>query len=815
MTQPLPQRGAQLAGLVSLIVLSAFSFVPDSFREMVRWPGVVVWQIGLGSAALALALWMRQGQLKRLGSGLDLLIGYVACLGILSLIISPVPGVTLWYILMAAGYVCLLYGLYVSDVTAKALAHALASLGLASSVLSLVVWFPLRETTDFGQGFQNKWLLGHHNFVGGYLALVLPFTAALALATSGWKRILYLCGSLVLLVNLYTTSSRGAILGLGIAVVVGWLGYFLLSQAKNKRLILTLGLACILILGTIVLSHPRVQGLIQIRWDSAQTIELDANAQYRMTLWKTSWQIGQERPLTGVGLGTLSRVYNFYAANTGWGNPIPNIHQAHSTFFQILAELGWPGVTAYLAFFAVMTRLWYTNRFHLRTWPEHCLNHGVGLALVSYGVSSLTDYQLENSPIALSLVLLIVIQLKLRGASETSTEPPELLSVRSLSLSRVLAFIPTGYILLALFTQAPIDYALYLGHSITTDSSPTSGNQSYLKLIRASHFAPNDPIYPLMAANQLRETLTNPQLDAATRDDLETRMIKHYEAAVNVAPAVDIINIYLGRALLDRDPQSAQVYLKRAVDISTSSQFNYYSYYLLGLAYLNQGNQALAIQAFVRQSLTDPAFLTYPLWQNPKLYAIHPEVLQATLDFVSQVPESIFHPENSVLLQWWFHRPYDSQNIQHYRPITQILLLSQSDPDQARQIATTLQDSEQRFWLALALGQTSNLRPEQLQSSIEQHQWQINSQLLSQLLQTPKSPSESMRAWLTEPVFTIPWSGSTIGSGLYAFRNTSLSNAFFVEHILDQLGIPKSIGLWIQPSSMNAPLHQFLHQHRL
>jgi O-antigen ligase len=83
----------------------------------------------------------------------------------------------------------------------------------------------------------------------------------------------------------------------------------------------------------------------------AESDERDESADSRVALWRDCLKVASDRPLFGVG----PRNWPVVASEYGW----PPGKEAHSTWMQTAAEMGYPGALAMFLFFAVAAaRLW-------------------------------------------------------------------------------------------------------------------------------------------------------------------------------------------------------------------------------------------------------------------------------------------------------------------------------------------------------------------------------------------------------------------------------------------------------------------------
>lgn len=168
--------------------------------------------------------------------------------------------------------------------------------------------------------------------VGIVLIMVIPLLGYLRLEFESKLARLATAGAMALTaVAILVTQSRGALVGF-IAM-----GSFLIIKSANR---LRLGLVA-LVLGVAILSS-----LPQTWYDKMQTIEAygdDSSALGRINAWGFAFNLAVERPILGGGFNTFTRpLFKKYAPN-------PNdFHDAHSIYFEVLAEQGFIGLTLFL-----------------------------------------------------------------------------------------------------------------------------------------------------------------------------------------------------------------------------------------------------------------------------------------------------------------------------------------------------------------------------------------------------------------------------------------------------------------------------------
>ncbi|MBE9137132.1 O-antigen ligase family protein [Nodosilinea sp. LEGE 07088] len=673
-------RWASLPVLAGGLVLASFSWLPLSYYRMVGWAWILLWQ--LGGLALALGLWrrLRQGQPSHaLGYGLDRVILALG-LGLgLAAVVSPFPRVALWNVSLVAIYVVALY--FYRNVVDRGwlsrlrLWYGLVAIAIATAGVSLALWRPapgMWATDNFLTALRNHQPLGHHNFVGGYFALVLPLAVAAAVASRGWQRWLAATGSGLILVALYLSGSRGAALGTVVWLLIAWLiRWGRLEASQRWRWGLT-GLAGAVALGLGLASNPRIR-----TWFSAGSLS-DGPTLDRWFMLRLGGNILRDRPWLGVGSGVMGRVSNLYRPlETGGG--LDHIQQLHNTPAQLAGELGLVGLAIVLAGLVVLGRLgWRLWRQPLSS-PDRALLGGIGGSLLAYGVASLTDYQLENIPIAGVLLGLIVLLLALGQAYLPDSGVLAGNAMRQAALGLALG--------LGLLVPLWLPFTLTVALDAAADEAFYSQqiNLADTRWYQAYRLSPWDPTAPAVASEALWGL--NQVLGASeAQANVRSLMVDYAQQAQQAAPNDGWFNHNLAVLHQIDAPATALPYAAQAVQLMP--RHKHYGYWLLGDLLLRQGDNQGAIAAFTLEALVNPAALTYPQWQQSPYQGIYAAVAQATLveydALLAEVsPDSPGFStlyETRALLAWWTAQPEVEVDPDRLRPVVLGLLLADSDP---------------------------------------------------------------------------------------------------------------------------------------
>ncbi|MCC2614863.1 putative O-glycosylation ligase, exosortase A system-associated [Aestuariibacter halophilus] len=176
------------------------------------------------------------------------------------------------------------------------------------------------------------------------LALALLMTIPLLFflftdAKHKWLKRAYMASIGLCFISVVASYSRGAFLALAVT------SFFLWLKSRFKVPLAVLGIVAVL--GAI----PFIPQHWYDRMNTIQTYEQDASAMGRINAWTVAVNVANDR-ITGGGYGHWGpRTFAMYA-------PIPDkVHDAHSIYFEVLGELGWPGLLMFLSLLLICWRM--------------------------------------------------------------------------------------------------------------------------------------------------------------------------------------------------------------------------------------------------------------------------------------------------------------------------------------------------------------------------------------------------------------------------------------------------------------------------
>ncbi len=653
--------------LVALLLLGSFAWMPMSYYRMVSWPWVGLWQGAFLLAAGGLLWRLRQGErpVYPLGHGLDGAIALTLAMVALSASQAPSPGAAWSQFTLALPYALLAYSLRQAlkegTLLPQTLLQGVALVAMGSAVISLSQWRPTPEMWlggNFATALRNPHPLGHHNFVGGYFGLTLPWAIAQTLQTPGRWRWFWGVGSGGIAMALFVSGSRGAALGaVGAGIVAA--GGFLLAKSPAQSPAVRLGqrlaaLGGVALLGIAALANPRTRdslwALVGGGGSQVELSQVDGPLVDRLFMAQTGWNLVGHRPLWGAGPGNMARLFNHYRP-LEMGAGLDHVQQLHNTPIHLLGELGWPGLLLYGLWLALVGRLVWQGWHHC---PQQRVGIGaIALGFLAYGLSSLTDYQLENIPITLTLLAGVILLVAL---GPDPTPPLGATPQRTSSLGVLMA------IALVLPAWVRLDGALWLNHAALRAIERTDLVTAQYRWEQATTLLPWDPTAPALAAQTLLDV--EGFLPGFSRPpDLAPQILANLKAAYIAAPEDVYFNHNLAVRLLPLDPMLAKPFAQRVVQLLPRTRNH--PYILLGQVYLGMGDTEAAITAFALEELISPGFTARPHWQEAPYLSLLPAVVDKAIAIHTALLERLppDHPhrnllyEQTQLLRWWHQRP--------------------------------------------------------------------------------------------------------------------------------------------------------------
>ena len=208
----------------------------------------------------------------------------------------------------------------------------------------------------FDYGLRGWGTLGNPDFLGGYIALVLPIGIALA-AGAGERRRWWWCAaaSILLYAALLGSQTRSAWAASGLAAIV--LLWRLPRSRQVSRRLTVLGLTFVAVTAAMIVTQPAVS--LRARAQSAAAGAADSSMQGKLWIWQHVLPMIRARPVLGWGFSAIAGhlpdigTPGYYRV---FGRSSLVIDVAHNDLLQVAVNMGLAGVAAYLWVWAAALR---------------------------------------------------------------------------------------------------------------------------------------------------------------------------------------------------------------------------------------------------------------------------------------------------------------------------------------------------------------------------------------------------------------------------------------------------------------------------
>jgi hypothetical protein len=655
--------------LITAVLYGLFTLLPNSTTQMVTWPWVALWQalVLLPMVWLGWQVWHKPLTQLRLGNGFDWLAGFTVVGLVISTLAANFPQPARWYALAAIAPLAALYALmgWLTPERVGKLLKAQAYLAIAFMVCSLGLWlintiFPelsrlesfraigVHQALDLGVlPLRNGFPLGHQNYVAGYVVLMLPLLVGLALTDKTWQRWVWLVSAGLGGVTLYSTSSRAGVLALTVLVVAAVVGV-VLSRPRSKRVVIPVGVFALALLGVLMVTNPRLQGLWGSFRQGSTWKTMDA---YRVITHTIGWHMGLERPWTGWGLGSVPLLFQRYRPI--WAGREAELHfQLHSTPAQLWAELGLWGIGLPIAAAVlVLYGFWRYRQSPVEPPVSPLLVGMLAAGLGSYSVLSLTDYQLDVIPISGVLIIyLAIILFQLRSVPVVAAAD---VSPRR---RRIGVGVGIGLWLASVIWLIPIHRAWAASSQgfweLQKENYP--GFVQYLQ--RSQRGVPWEAYYPFQlgwAIGDLSLRADDPQVANQARTDA----IAWFQQANQVSPYREFGYSNLGWLQAPVDPEAALSAFAQAAQLVPAKMGVFFG---LGYSLWLNNQPDAAATAMALEIIRHPRTLTSSIWTLAPFNELYPTVLDRLETLFADLLAATSHTEVTAYLhrvrgttRWW------------------------------------------------------------------------------------------------------------------------------------------------------------------
>ena len=249
---------------------------------------------------------------------------------------------------------------------------------------------------------------GQPNFLASFLLFIIPLAFYwLYTRRSLWSRLVYGLISLMSLVCLFFTASRGAFIALLLTLIV-FLLYLFTRSSLSRRFKLSLlgGIGGLIIIGLFGL-HYVLPGRL-----SSFTDYQSGSFASRLNFYGAAVQAIKDRPIFGYGLETSEEAFiRYYAPDWGvYGNVGASTDRAHNLILDIILTTGLWGLVFFAALYYYFFRLVWCL---LKNRAYQPLALTLGLGGLAYLLSLLFSFSVVTTEIYFWLFLALLVTIRL------------------------------------------------------------------------------------------------------------------------------------------------------------------------------------------------------------------------------------------------------------------------------------------------------------------------------------------------------------------------------------------------------------------
>lgn len=238
---------------------------------------------------------------------------------------------------------------------------------------------------------------GNPIFFASYL--IIPMFLAVYFAVTEEKRswkIAYTVAVILQLVGIYSSGTRGAVVGLLIGSLVAFIAYIVLSTSSSvrKKGFAVVAVVVVLVSAMYIFHDKFTPGSTLHRIANLR----DSNTDARLIQWKMALTGFKDRPVLGTGPENYYVIFDdyynpeLYKYDSSW------FDKPHNFLIEILTTTGVLGFAAYIStFFLALYALWRTYKSGLLGLLESCT---LLAALITYQVQNLFVFDTVSPSIA-------------------------------------------------------------------------------------------------------------------------------------------------------------------------------------------------------------------------------------------------------------------------------------------------------------------------------------------------------------------------------------------------------------------------------
>lgn len=250
-------------------------------------------------------------------------------------VVSFLHGAGLSFSSQIVSYISFLMLFFVTLTVIDSLKHLRCVLLACSGSVAWASLYMIREwqhgVAVYGASFRPGWVTGDSNYFSASAIVILPICACfVSRPFRRWERYYSLVCAALTLLALMIGGSRGGFLALIVATAV-------LVVTARRRVAALVALGLLLAITIAAVPSSPIRRLLEPNYSDKHSSDL------RLQLWNAALSMIKAHPVAGVGLDNFGKWTKYYGVD-----PNAILHVAHNTYLNIAAEMGIPGLLAFL-----------------------------------------------------------------------------------------------------------------------------------------------------------------------------------------------------------------------------------------------------------------------------------------------------------------------------------------------------------------------------------------------------------------------------------------------------------------------------------
>ncbi|MGV3722813.1 MAG: O-antigen ligase family protein [Actinomycetota bacterium] len=325
-------------------------------------------------------------------------------------------------------YFSIVYGFSVR----RHLAKLVVALLVAASLASLLAFFTATE----GRMEHLSGALRNHQLLAGLLCLSLPIILVVSqMDEEPWRRYGAQAAAVIVIAGLLISKNRSAWLGAAVALLVLGALYLRFSRRGERISIrrhqLLLPVVTLLLAGGLCFTVAQIQGGLSQRALSLSRLTQDSSFQWRLAMWDKALRMANQKPIAGWGIGSypVQQALFFHAAAPSREQRAilatgPRLTEnAHNTYAQMAAEIGYVGLLFYLAVFGAFFYTSIRSLANTRLGFRHAILLGATAAVAGQMVAAIGTPAWEFPECSLFLWVILAFGMAAAGVGSRGREP--------------------------------------------------------------------------------------------------------------------------------------------------------------------------------------------------------------------------------------------------------------------------------------------------------------------------------------------------------------------------------------------------------